>query len=1194
MLCGTVDVSEVSSISGFDGVRAHVDANATVKTAQVTIHGPSKFDLESAFEISDNTTTILGGTFGDIEATGTGKVILGATDSRSTGNVTAGNITADEVVGINVKTKSIKANTVTASSITADSITADTLSVLKQSTAKMVNLNVDTIDASTVVLADGAIVNGKDGSSAANIKTDTLQVDSQIAAAGIKNANVTAKTAGKQVSIVGRTGLKIPKKDMEDIAKAANMKEGTYTSATTEAAKKNVTEMLDSADQLGTEGTPSTNTGATKINSDDVTLDDSALAGKLLSLNKGDNVYLLKDRTGTLAYTEGTNVPALAHTYTSTADAGNATVTTTGTVKQSGNDLVLNIDGVNYAFTLTSATTADSAPLLTLDNAADTTIDASDVTLKASGILSLAKDDTVTLLTKADSHALTYTGTKPLDCIYTKDAETPGAGTAAITTTGTLAQDGKSLVLKVDGVKYAFKLAPTVKDGDTLLTLSYTGDTEIGKGDVTVGTSGVLKKLKKDDKVYLLKKTNGTLIATDITDTVNLPTIYGTITGDVAEDDSNNLVLNVTKAESLTDNLKDKDNPYKYIVVVEDDKKNTENKVTVGASETADKSAIAALAKNDTDDTELKDNTLTVNGKVTDRAVGANSVAGNATQNNVTIGAGATVDGFVAGGMTQDGTANNNTVTINGGTVTGDVYGGYSEKEAKGNTVTMSGGTVKGTIYGSNLGSGASSGTTVKKSSPRRAPALTETESTSSGNTMKIYGKDNTAGNIAKFDNYNFYLPAGTSNGATMLHLTDKADTDMTNSKVTVRANGALNLYNNESVYLIKKDGGSLLTNATIDQDVDLTVGVTATLKGTVENKDNNLVLNIAGPERPSSSESSGGSSSSSASSNTSNTSNAENAESASDNGDSSSSGSSSSASTPVVTINPNTKSAVETRAAQSNVVNMGSDYFVNTTMAQVAGLAYGADGFGAFGGSSGSAHMRYKTGSHVDSRGTAFNAGITKKNANKSGTFTWGPFFETGHGNYDSYLDNGTHGSGSTSYTGGGIFARQEFASGCYVEGSLRTGKTKADYSSSDLGTGYSTDAPYFGAHLGVGRVLPMDGGSLDIYGRYLYSRTGSDSAHLATGETYDFDAVDSHRLMLGTRYTREMDKLSKWYAGAALLYEFGGEARAHYQGYSLASPSSAGTSVMLKAAGNTRHRQRRRSSSTSARPAGSASSRD
>ena len=119
-----------------------------------------------------------------------------------------------------------------------------------------------------------------------------------------------------------------------------------------------------------------------------MTLKDGALAGELLSFNKGDNVYLLKDSTGAPTYTEGTNVPALAHTYTSTADAGSATVTTTGTVKQSGNDLVLNIDGVNYAFTLTSATTADSAPLLTLDNAAETKIDASDVTLKATAMRS--------------------------------------------------------------------------------------------------------------------------------------------------------------------------------------------------------------------------------------------------------------------------------------------------------------------------------------------------------------------------------------------------------------------------------------------------------------------------------------------------------------------------------------------------------------------------------------------------------------------------------------------------------------------------------------------------------------------------------------------------------------------------------------------------------------------------------------
>ena len=186
-----------------------------------------------------------------------------------------------------------------------------------------------------------------------------------------------------------------------------------------------------------------------------------------------------------------------------------ATITTTGEVAADGNDLVLKIDGVKYAFKITSATKTDGTPLLTLSTAADTKIDAEDVTLDADGILSLNKDDTVKLLTKTDSNELTYTGTKALNHTYTKDAETAGAGTAAITTTGTLAksQDGKSLVLNVDGVKYAFTLAPTVANENTLLELSNAEDTKIGKGDVTVKTSGVLKNLKQGEKVYLLKKT---------------------------------------------------------------------------------------------------------------------------------------------------------------------------------------------------------------------------------------------------------------------------------------------------------------------------------------------------------------------------------------------------------------------------------------------------------------------------------------------------------------------------------------------------------------------------------------------------------------------------------------------------------------------------------------------------------------
>ena len=730
LLCGTVDVSEASGI----GDEAHVGANATVKTAQVTIHGSSQFDSFSVFYIKDNTTTMTGGTFGDIEATGTGKVIFGSTNfgDYTLGNVTAGNVTADEVVGVNVKAKSIKANTVTASSITADSITTDTLSVLKQKTAEMVNLNVDTIDASTVVLADGAIVNGKDGSSAANIKADTLQVDSQIAAAGIKNANVTAKTPGKQVSIVGRTGRKIPKQDMEDIAKAANMKEGTYTSATTEAAKKTVTKMLDSADQLGTEGTPatkledgddaleyehtytsttdagtatvaktgtvtsegdkpvlnlktqnytydlsadakdkdtfltstntgtttidgkdvtveadnkkmlslnkgesvtllkdeagtleyddstgtstfdhtytttnanngtatvatagkvqqagnnlvlnidaqhyafgispatkdqdtfltSTNTGATKINSDDVTLDDSALAGKLLSLSKGDNVYLLKDRTGTLTYTEGTNVPKLAHTYTNTTDAGTATVTTAGSVSKKNNDLVLNIDDQKYTFDLSSGA-KDKDTFLTSTNTGTTKIDSTDMTFDTSAttgnMLSLSKGDTVYLLKNDTTGTLAYDDAKKtheLNHEYKPAAS--DAGAATITTHAKVKARDNDLVLDVDAQNYTFDVTPATKNQDVYLTSTNTGTTKIDAADVIVNDKAVGKilSLNNGDTVYLLKNGTGKLVYTnDSAKEVGLNHKYlnGEKTASIAtsatvEQSGNDLVLNV-------------------------------------------------------------------------------------------------------------------------------------------------------------------------------------------------------------------------------------------------------------------------------------------------------------------------------------------------------------------------------------------------------------------------------------------------------------------------------------------------------------------------------------------------------------------------------------------------------------------------------------------------------------------------
>ncbi|MCI6232832.1 MAG: hypothetical protein MR630_09545, partial [Selenomonas sp.] len=862
MLYGMVDISDVSKST----YTAHVGPNATVKTAQGTIHGASEYKWNN-FLVDGDTTTIWNGTFGDIEKTGNGKLVV--RNENEAWDLTAGNITADEV---------ITAGNVTANSIMADEVSGknvsvtDTLSVAKE-------LNVDTVTASTVILASGASVSGQKGGTS-NIKTNMLQVDPATAATALANATVAAKTEGGTVNITNLAGLKIPDATLAKIATAAKLSEGGYTSATTGDTKKNVTEMLDKADQLGkgttttklqdgtdavayehtytsttnagtatvtTTGTvtsdgttpvlnvdtqnytfdlskdakdkdtflTSTNPGTTTIHGAEVKV--KADNSQLLSLNKGESVTLLNDEAGTLAY-DGTST--FDHKYTNSA--GTATVRTTGTVQAVDNDLILRIDGADYAFTLNSATTADGYTFLTSANTGETKIDAEDVTLDdsklANQMLSLNKDDKVYLLKNDTAGTLAYTdasGAKELNHTYENSTD---AGTATVTTHAKVEASGNDLVLNVDSVKYAFTLAPTVKNEDTLLELSNAGETKISNGDVTVKTSGVLKKLKQGEKVYLLKKTNGTLTATDVTYLVNLPTIYGTIRGNVAEDASNNaLVLNVMGAESLTDNLGD----YKYIVIVEGDTKNTGNEVTVGAGEIADRSAIAALAKDETNATELTDNTLTVNGTVTGRAVGANSYAGDVTKNNVTIGAGALVDGFVAGGMTQDGTANGNTVTINGGTIKGDVYGGYSEKEATNNIVNLAGGTIFGTVYGG---------------------YVADTSGTSSNNTLNVTGAT-TAGNIAKFDTYNFELPAETKANDVLLHLTSNADTNMQGSTVNVHADGSTSLKDAETVYLIKKDGGNLLTDTAIKQNVDVLVGVTAKLNGTVTNENNNLVL---------------------------------------------------------------------------------------------------------------------------------------------------------------------------------------------------------------------------------------------------------------------------------------------------------------------------------------------------------------
>ena len=260
-------------------------------------------------------------------------------------------------------------------------------------------------------------------------------------------------------------------------------------------------------------------------------------------------------------------------------------------------------------------------------------------------------------------------------------------------------------------------------------------------------------------------------------------------------------------------------------------------------------------------------------------------------------------------------------------------------------------------------------------------------------------------------------------------------------------------------------------------------------------------------------------------------------------------------------------KSIVETRAGASAFLNDGGDFLVRTGMdaAQKAARAAAQAGSAPYGlwAGVGAGSLRHKTGSYVDMKGWNLGVGWARENAVPAGSLTFGPFIEYGRGNYDSYLDDGTHGSGKTSFFGAGVMARVETGSH-WVDGSLRIGRTKSDYTG--LAT-YDTTSTYYGAQVGAGKDFHMnETDTVGVYARYAYSHTAGTSAHLSSGETYDFDAVNSQRLRIGTRYTHGMADFAQFYAGLAWEYEFDGDARATSQGDSAPSPSLKGGSALLE----------------------------
>ena len=163
---------------------------------------------------------------------------------------------------------------------------------------------------------------------------------------------------------------------------------------------------------------------------------------------------------------------------------------------------------------------------------------------------------------------------------------------------------------------------------------------------------------------------------------------------------------------------------------------------------------------------------------ITGEVLGA-SVSRTAYNNAVTVNSG-TIAGTVYGAKGRAATFN--TVTVNGGTLTKGIYGGYSDSDDYGtinnNTLNLLGGTVSGVIYGGYTENGSVEGNVINLYSTdvSGASLYGGSGSSVSNNTLNVYTVGNTVQNLGSFQNINFYVPAATAAGSTMLTVTGTAD----------------------------------------------------------------------------------------------------------------------------------------------------------------------------------------------------------------------------------------------------------------------------------------------------------------------------------------------------------------------------------------------------------------------------------
>ena len=486
--------------------------------------------------------------------------------------------------------------------------------------------------------------------------------------------------------------------------------------------------------------------------------------------------------------------------------------------------------------------------------------------------------------------------------------------------------------------------------------------------------------------------------------------------------------------------------------------------------------------------------------------------------NIISITDGSSVNKNVYGGYSFKGNSMDNTVTIDNSTVNENVYGGYtesdgaiSEKIQNNKVIFKNGAKIKGDVYGG-------------------YDKLSKANITN--NTLEVVGKDNEAKSIQNFDKLNFFITKDLIANDTMLKVTDTALINNAEIKAGVELGTKLN--ENDKINLITA-GALKAENITTGTLTDGLINIDKGIKVAIGPDGNKLVGVINGTTPPG-----GGGTTPPGGGGTTPPGGG---------GTTPPGGGGTTPGAGSLYADADAKSPVETQSAALTMLNLGHD-LLTTAGYENAALAVDGEEEGSVNPfiTMSANNQKLDTGSHVDLKAWNMNLGFAKKINNNSGKLIIAPVIEYGRGSYDSYLDNGTHGDGDAHFWGAGLMAKQLNDDGLYYEGSLRAGRMSTDYQSAVAGgIKYDSDATYYAAHLGMGKVVQLnDKDTIDYYGKLFYTRQQGDKVTVGTGATYDFDATTSLRTRLGARYTHQLSEKNAFYAGLAWQHEFDGESNA------------------------------------------------